>query len=82
LLKGETTVQHALPPSYRRRALAQVEALIAQAERNLARHQPAQTGKTKTEARLQRERRRLALLHRSRQFLCSDEFSRIKAGRR
>ena len=55
--------------------------LIAPAERSLAWH-PAGTGKTKTEARLQRERRRLALLHRSRQFLCSDEFSRIKAGRR
>ena len=71
---------HALPPSYRRRALAQVEALIAQAERNLARHQPAQTGKTKTEARLQRERRRLELLHRSRQFLLSDEFPPVTAG--
>ena len=72
---------HALPPSYRRRALAQVEALIAQAERSLARH-PAETGKAKTQGRLQRERRRLALLHRSRQFLLSDEFSAVKAHRR
>jgi hypothetical protein len=72
---------HALPPSYRRRALAQVEALIAEAERSLAR-QPAQTGKTKTRDRLQREQRRLALLHRSRQFLLSDEFSAVKARRR
>jgi hypothetical protein len=79
---------HALPPSYRRRALVQVEALIAQAERDLTRHDATRTGKTKAEAktktedRLQRERRRLALLHRSRQFLLSDEFSRVKAGRR
>ena len=72
---------HALPPSYRRRALAQVEALIAEAERSLAR-QPAQAGKTETRDRLQRERCRLALLHRSRQFLLSDEFSAVKAGRR
>ena len=72
---------HALPPSYRQRALAQVEALIAQAERSLARH-PAGTGKTKTQDRLQRERRRLALLHRSRQFLLSDEFSAVKGRRR
>jgi hypothetical protein len=72
---------HALPPSYRQRALAQVEALIAEAERSLAR-QPVQTGKTKTRDRLQRERRRLALLHRSRQFLLSDEFSAVKARRR
>jgi hypothetical protein len=74
-------VLHALPPSYRQRALAQVEALIAQAERSLARH-PAETGKTKTQGRLQRERRRLALLHRSRQFLLSDEFSAVKGRRR
>ena len=77
---------YALPPSYRRRALVQVEALIAQAERDLARHDAARTGKAKanakTEDRLQRERRRLALLHRSRQFLLSDEFSKVKAGRR
>ena len=72
---------HALPPSYRQRALAQVEALIAQAERSLARH-PAETGKAEMQDRLQREQRCLALLYRSRQFLCSDEFSRIKAGRR
>jgi hypothetical protein len=70
---------HALPPSYRQRALAQVEALIADAERSLAR-QPSQTGTTRTQGRLQREQRRLALLHRSRQFLLSDEFSKVKAG--
>ena len=77
---------YALPPSYRRRALVQVEALIAQAERDLTRHDAARAGKAKakaeTEDRLRRERRRLALLHRSRQFLLSDEFSRVKAGRR
>ena len=72
---------HALPPSYRQRALAQVEALIAEAERSLAR-QPVQTGKTKTRDRLQREQRRLALLYRSRQFLLSDEFSAVKGRRR
>ena len=72
---------HALPPSYRQRALAQVEALIAEAEESLAR-QPAQTGKAKTQDRLQRERRRLALLYRSRQFLLSDEFSAVKGRRR
>jgi glutathione S-transferase len=72
---------HVLPLSYRQRALAQVEALIAQAERDVARY-PAQTGKTKTQDRLQREWRRLALLYRSRQFLLSDEFSAVKAGRR
>ena len=72
---------HALPPSYRQRALAQVEALIAQAERSLARH-PAGTGKAETRDRLRREQRRLALLHRSRQFLLSDEFSAVKARRR
>ena len=54
-----------------------------QAERDLTRHDAAQPGKAKTEDRLQRERRRLALLHRSRQFLLSDEFTRVKAaGRR
>jgi hypothetical protein len=79
--QGEPTMLYALPPSYRRRALVQVEALIAQAERDLTRHDAARTGKAKTEGRLQPERRRLALLHRSRQFLLSDEFSRIKAGR-
>jgi len=62
--------------------LSEIEALIVRAERDLTGHNAAQTGKTKTEARLQRERRRLALLHRSRQFLYSDEFSRIKADRR
>jgi len=72
---------HALPPSYRQRALAQVEALIAEAERSLARH-PAGTGKTETPDRLRREQRRLALLHRSRQFLLSDEFSAVKGRRR
>jgi hypothetical protein len=71
---------YALPPSYRRRALVQVEALIAQAERDLTRHDAARAGKA--EDRLRRERRRLALLRRSRQFLLSDEFSRVKAGRR
>ena len=73
---------YALPPSYRRRTLVQVEALIAQAERDLTQHDTAGTGKAETEDRLQRERRRLALLRRSRQFLLSDEFSRVKAGRR
>ena len=72
---------HALPPSYRRRALVQIDALIAQAERDLMRHDAARTGKAEIRDRLQGERRRLALLHRSRQFLLSDEFSRIKAGR-
>ena len=71
---------HALPPSYRQRALAQVEALIAEAEESLA-WQPAQAGKTRTQGRLQRERRRLALLRRSRELLLSDEFSAVK-GRR
>ena len=70
------------PPSYRQRALSEIEALIARAERDLTRHNAAQTGKAKVQDRLQREWRRLALLHRSRQFLLSDEFSRIKAGRR
>ena len=72
---------HALPPSYRQRALAQVEALIAEAEKGLTR-QPAQTGETKVQDRLQRERRRLALLRRSREFLLSDEFSAIRGRRR
>ena len=72
---------HALPPSYRQRALAQVEALIAQAERSLARH-PAETGKAEMQDRLQREQRCLALLYRSLQFLCSDEFSAVKGRRR
>ena len=72
---------HALPRSYHRRALAQVEALIAQAERSLAR-QPVQAGETKTRGRLQREQRRLALLRRSREFLLSDEFSAVKGRRR
>ena len=72
---------HALPPSYRQRALTQVEALIAEAEKGLTR-QPAQTGKTRTQGRLRRERRRLALLHRSREFLLSDEFSAVKGRRR
>jgi hypothetical protein len=70
------------PLSYRRRALAEIEALIARAERDLARHDAAQTGKAKARDRLRRERRRLALLYRSRQFLCSDEFSAVTAGRR
>jgi len=73
---------HVLPPSYRQRALVQVEALIAQAERDLTRHDVARTGKAETLGGLERERRRLALLHRSRQFLLSDEFSTLKAGRR
>jgi hypothetical protein len=71
----------ALPPSYHRRALVQIEAPIAQAERELTRHDAARTGKTETQDGLQRERRRLALLRRSRQFLLSDEFSAVKAGR-
>jgi hypothetical protein len=73
---------HALPPSYRQRALVQVEALIAQAETSLARHQSTRTGEADTRDRLRRERCRLALLRRSRQFLLSDEFSKVKAGRR
>jgi hypothetical protein len=72
---------HALPPSYRQRALVQVEALIAEAERSLAR-QPVQTGKAKAQDRLQRERRRLALLRRSREFLLSDEFTAVRGRRR
>jgi hypothetical protein len=72
---------HALPPSYHRRALDQLDALIALAERDLVQHDAARTGKAETRDRLQGARRRLALLHRSRQFLLSDEFSRIKAGR-
>ncbi len=64
---------YALPPSYRKRALVQVEALIAQAERDLARPDAARAGKAKTEDGLQRKRRRLALLRRSRQFLLSDQ---------
>jgi len=72
---------HALPPSYRRRALTQVEALIAEAEKGSARH-PAETGKAKAQDRLRRERRRLALLRRSREFLLSDEFPAVKARRR
>jgi hypothetical protein len=59
--------------------LAQVEALIAQAEMSLARH-PAGTGKARD--KLRREQRRLALLRRSREFLLSDEFSAVKAHRR
>ena len=70
---------HALPPSYRQRALAQVETLIAEAEKGLTR-QPAQAGKAQD--KLQRERRRLALLYRSRQFLLSDEFSAVRGRRR
>jgi hypothetical protein len=73
---------HALPPSYRQRALVQVEALIARAERDSARHDAVRTGQAEAQDRLQRERRRLALLHRSRQFLLSDEFSAVRAGRR
>ena len=73
---------HALPPSYHQRALAQVEALIAQAETSLARLDAARTGRAKIQDRVQRERRRLALLHRSRQFLLSDEFSAVKGRRR
>ena len=46
------------PPSYRQRALVQIEALIAQAEKNLARHYAAQPAKAKAQDRLQRERRR------------------------
>ena len=68
----------ALPPSYRQRAVSEIEALIARAERDLTRHDAAQTGKAKAQDRLQRERRRLALLYRSRQFLCSDVFSAVK----
>jgi hypothetical protein len=72
---------YALPLSYRQRALVQIDALIAQAERDLKQHDPARTGKAETGDKLPDEQRRLALLHRSRQFLLSDEFSRIKAGR-
>ena len=42
----------ALPPSYRQRALSEIEALIARAERDLARHDAAQTGKSKAQDRL------------------------------
>ena len=73
---------HALPSSYRQRALVQVEALIAQAERDLARLDAPPTGKAKMQDKVQRKRRRLALLHRSRQFLLSDEFSTVRARRR
>ena len=69
------------PPSYRQRALVQIEALIAQAEKNLARHYAAQPAKAKAQDMLQRERRRLALLYRSRQFLLSDEFPPVTADR-
>jgi hypothetical protein len=62
--------------------LAEIEALIARAERDLARHSAAQTGKAEARDKLQRERRRLALLHRSCEFLLSDEFPAVKAGRR
>jgi hypothetical protein len=72
----------ALPPSYRQRALSEIEALIARAERELARHDAAQTGKAEAQDRLRRERRRLALLYRSRQFLLSDEFSAVKGRHR
>jgi hypothetical protein len=72
---------HALPLSYRQRALDQIDALIAQAEQDLKRYDAARTGQAETRDRLQGEQRRLALLHRSRQFLLSDEFSRIKASR-
>ena len=72
---------HALPPSYRRRALVQVEALIAQAERDLARCDADRTGKAELRDG-PRPERRLALLRRSRQFLLSDEFSAVKGGRR
>ena len=73
---------HALPEalSYRHRALVQIKALIEEAERNLARY-TAQPGKAKTQDRLRRERRRLVLLYRSRQFLLSDEFPSETAGR-
>ena len=70
------------PPSYRQRALTEIEALIARAERDLARRGATRAGKAKVQDRLQRERRRLALLYRSRQFLLSDEFPAVTAGRR
>jgi hypothetical protein len=79
--RGELTMLYALPPSYRRRALVQIDALIAQAEQDLKQHDATRTGTAETRDKLQDEQRRLALLHRSRQFLLSDEFSRIKAGR-
>src|SRR4051794_35273187 len=48
---GKSSMLHALPPSYRRRALVQVEALIAQAERDLARRDADQTGKAELPGR-------------------------------
>jgi len=46
------------------------------------RHDTTRTGEAEARGRLRHERRRVALLHRSRQFLLSDEFSKVKAGRR
>ena len=62
---------HALPtpPSYRQRALTNLDRLIAQAERDLARH-----GTAGARDRSPRERGRLELMRRSRHFLLSGEF--------
>src|SRR3954447_2672280 len=77
------TMLHVLPepPSYRQRALVQIEALIAQAEKNLARHYAAQPAKAKAQDRLQRDPPPWALLSRPRQFLLSEEFPPVTAGR-
>ena len=74
---------HALPtpPSYRQRALTHLDRLIAQAERDLARRHATRTGEAGTRDRVQRERGRLELLRRSRQFLLSGEFPSETAGR-
>src|SRR5689334_21591109 len=67
-----TTMLHTLPipPSYRQRALPHLDRLIAQAERDAARRHA--TGTRRDGSR--RERGRLELLRRSRQFLLSGEF--------
>jgi hypothetical protein len=62
------------PPSYRRRALAHLDRLIAQAERDVARHHATGTRKAVTRDGARRERGRLELLRRSRRFLLSGEF--------
>ena len=71
---------HALPPSYRQRTLVQLEALIAQAERDLTRPDAGQTSGAEIRDGSQRKRCRLALLRRSREFLLSDEFSAVRGG--
>ena len=73
---------HALPPSYRQRALVQLEALIAQAERDLTRPDASPTSGAESRDGSRRERGRLALLRRSREFLLSNEFSAVRGGHR